>query len=524
VSERLRIRGGRVFDPANDVSGDVQDVCIQDGRVVASLPPDAPVLDASGLVVMPGGVDLHSHVAGPAVELSRRLVPRQRDAWAGLAPTTTQIGRLYARLGYTTVFDAAVSLRGARHAHLELRDTPIVDKGFYVVVGNDDPLLEALDAGEDERARHVLAWALQASRAYALKVVDPGGVRAWLANRQTIGLDEAVPGRHVTPRRILTAVAAAAESLRLPHPMHLHCNGLGLAGNATTTLATIRALEGRRAHLAHVQFHCYGGEPGGRPTSRAREVAEALNRERSLSADVGQVLFGPAIALTADLRAAEMVHELTGGRWAESDVEAEGGCGAVPFEYRRGSVVHAMQFAAGLELLLLAQDPWRLVLSTDHPNGGTFLKYPELIRLLMDRSHRDAVLARLPKAALEGTALADGLARVYDLREIAIVTRAAPARLLGLAGKGHLGPGADADVAIYAPSEDVAEMFAAPRFVLKGGVRVVDDGRLRADVAGRVHHVSPDYDRGVESGLREILRGSGALSLLEDPIDDEEIR
>src|SRR2546430_3031579 len=47
------------------------------------------------------------------------------------------------------------------------------------------------------------------------------------------------------------------------------------------------------------------------------------------------------------------------------------------------------QWAVGLELFLLARDPWRVVLSTDHPNGGSFLSYPRLIRLLMDRAYRD---------------------------------------------------------------------------------------------------------------------------------------
>ena len=46
------------------------------------------------------------------------------------------------------------------------------------------------------------------------------------------------------------------------------------------------------------------------------------------------------------------------------------------------------------------------------------------------------------------------LSREYTLDEIAIITRAAPARMLGLRHKGHLGPGADGDVTIYAPDDD----------------------------------------------------------------------
>jgi formylmethanofuran dehydrogenase subunit A len=305
--------------------------------------------------------------------------------------------------------------------------------------------------------------------------------------------------------------------------MHLHCNDLGMAGNATTTLETMRALEGHRAHFAHLQFHCYGGERGGRPTSRAREIAEELHRHPNLSADVGQVIFGPATTMTADSRVGEMLHDLTGHKWVDADLELEGGCGIVPYEYRERNAVHATQWAVGLELLLLSQDPWRLVLSTDHPNGGTFLSYPRLIRWLMDKAFRDEQIRRLPPRALEGTALADGLQREYTLSEIAVVTRAGPARLLGLGRKGHLGPGADADVALYAPDGDREAMFARPRYVFKGGVCVAEDGQIRREVAGRTLQAMPGHDPHVERGIRAFLEEEGTLDLEDYVIGEEEI-
>jgi formylmethanofuran dehydrogenase subunit A len=519
VSGRLRIVGGRVYDPANAVDGEVRDVCVEDGRIVADLGSDAPTLDARGLVVMPGGVDLHTHIAGPTVNLARRLTPEGR----AIVPSTPATGRLYALLGYTTALDAAVPLLGARHAHLELHDTPLLDKGFYVVLGNDGFLLRALEAGDAERARDTVAWAVAAARAYGVKVVNPGGGFAWKRTRAIPGLDDLLGGTRLTPRRILASVAAAVDALDLPHPMHLHCSGLGLPGNASTTLETMGALEGRRAHLAHLQFHSYGGEPGGRPTSRAREVIEELNRRRNLSADVGQVLFGPAMAMSADSRIGEMLHDLTGRKWADLDMELDAGCGVIPYEYRERSVVHATQWAVGLELLLLSDDPWRLVLSTDHPNGATFLSYPRIVRLLMDRSFRDEQIARLPREALAGTALADGLSREYSLSEIAIVTRAGPARLLGLPGKGHLAPGADADVTIYMPDPDAEKMFLAPRHVLKAGERVVEDGQLRREVRGRTLSLTPEHDRAVERSLRKTLAEEGSLALEDYVVGPDEI-
>ena len=71
----LRIAAGRVYDPANAIAGDVRDVCVQDGRIVADVPAHARTIDARGMVVMPGGVDIHAHIAGPAVNAARKLLP-----------------------------------------------------------------------------------------------------------------------------------------------------------------------------------------------------------------------------------------------------------------------------------------------------------------------------------------------------------------------------------------------------------------------------------------------------------------
>jgi len=76
----LRIAQGRVYDPANGIDGEVRDVCLDGGKVVEEVPSDARRLDARGMVVMPGGVDIHSHIAGPAVNAARKLAPEEHRA------------------------------------------------------------------------------------------------------------------------------------------------------------------------------------------------------------------------------------------------------------------------------------------------------------------------------------------------------------------------------------------------------------------------------------------------------------
>ncbi|HEY2146374.1 MAG TPA: amidohydrolase family protein, partial [Pirellulales bacterium] len=149
-----------------------------------------------------------------------------------------------------------------------------------------------------------------------------------------------------------------------------------------------------------------------------------------------------------------------------------------------------------------ARDPWRIALSTDHPNGGSFLSYPRIIRWLMDRGSRTETLATIHPKVRRRSQLAQ-LDREYTLREICIITRAAPARLLGLPTKGHLGPGADADVTIYTPSADFQQMFEMPRHVIKARQVIVENGESRAQPLGKTLHVATEYDRAIEPHLAE---------------------
>ncbi len=509
----LRIAGGRVYDPANGVAGEVRDVCLSDGKVVEEVPADAPRIDARGMVVMPGGVDIHAHIAGPKVNAARRLAPEEhrgdvversaimRSGTGGTVPSTFVTGYRYALLGYTTVVEAATPPLAARHALAELRDTPMIDAAFLLLMGNNQALFDLIRS-DPARVRDAIAWWLEATGGYGVKLVNPGGVERWKrGNGNVSSLDDEVAG--VTPRQVLEAIAGAVHELKLPHPVHVHCNNLGVAGNWRTTLDTLDTMEGRRAHLAHLQFHAYGGKPGGRPRSRAPELAEYLGAHPEFSADVGQVMFGDAMTMTADAPVSERLRDITGGKWVNADTEVETGCGIVPFTYREKNYVHALQWGIGLELFLLSRDPWRLVLSTDHPNGGSFLSYPRLIRLLMDRDFRNEQLRRANKKAIQRTVLLDDLDREYTLEEIAIVTRAGPARLLGLPDKGHLGAGADADVTLYDDRPDREEMFATPRYVIKGGRVVVRDGELVEALAGDLLRVAAPHDPDIKDVLRD---------------------
>ncbi len=516
----LHIVNGRVHDPVNDIDGEVKEICIQDGKIVDSVPPEARRIDAQGMVIMPGGVDIHCHIAGPKVNLARKLQPEDhrldvhpstpytRSGTGGTVPSTFATGYRYATLGYTTAMDAAVSPIGARHTLEEFHDTPIIDKGFYVLLGNNVFLNRLLKEGRHEEFRQAVAWWLNATKAYTTKLVNPGGDEPWKGRRNAniYDLDQKIDVFDITPRQIIKAFVDVVNDLGLPHPPHIHCNNLGHSGNYKTTIETMKTAGGRRLHVAHIQFHSYGGERGKNPKSKGPEIAEFVSEHPNITCDVGQVMFGKSTVMTADAPAAYVLRSISGNKWANADTECESSCGIVPFSYQEHIYTHALQWAIGLELFLLSKDPWRVVLSTDHPNGGSFMSYPRLIRLLMDRDFRNSEISKVNQRAIRNTVLLDDLEREYSLQEIAIVTRAGPARALGLRNKGHLGVGADADITIYDEHEDKEQMFSAPRYVIKDGHVIVEDHEIRRDYQGRTLHVAPEYDTEIEKIIRPFFK------------------
>jgi formylmethanofuran dehydrogenase subunit A len=104
----------------------------------------------------------------------------------------------------------------------------------------------------------------------------------------------------------------------------------------------------------------------------------------------------------------------------------------------------------------------------------------------MDRSFRAEQLAKLHPDVAANAAL-NSITRELSLYEIAIMTRAAPARLLGLKDRGQLGAGRAADIAVYREDADREAMFTTPAYVFKDGALVARAGRITASPVGGTH-------------------------------------
>ena len=532
MSAAMRIVNGKVYDPANKIDGKIKEICIQDGKIVESVPDDAPVIDAHGMVIMPGGVDIHCHIAGPKVNAARKLQPEDhrhdvhpstpftRSGTGGTVPSTFATGYRYATLGYTTAMEAAVTPIGARHTLEEFHDTPVIDKGFYVLLGENIFLQNLLREKRMEEFDQAVAWWINATKAYTVKLVNPGGDEPWKGkkNSNVSDIDEKTD-EGLSPRQIIEAFIKSVDKQGFPHPPHIHCNNLGHSGNYKTTLETMKTAGDMRAHIAHIQFHSYGGELGKNPVSKAAEIVEYVDNHPNITCDVGQVMFGKSTIMTADAPLAYVLKGHSKGKWVNADTECESGCGIVPFNYQEHIYMHTLQWAIGLEIFLMAKDPWRVILSTDHPNGGSFMNYPKLIKLLMDKAFRHEEMKRVNQKALENCSLRD-LDREFTLNEIAIITRAGPARALGLNNKGHLGVGADADITIYDEMDDKEMMFNAPRYVIKSGNTIIGNHEFINDFIGKLLHITPEYDKKIEEVVQPFFESYYSIEFSNYAVDD----
>ncbi|WP_143739386.1 amidohydrolase family protein, partial [Methylobacterium radiotolerans] len=89
-------------------------------------------IDAAGCVVMAGGVEVHSHIAGGNVITSRLLLPDlyvseaapDGHPFAHAGGAAAWIGSTYARMGYTTAVEPAMPPTHALGTQPELADIP----------------------------------------------------------------------------------------------------------------------------------------------------------------------------------------------------------------------------------------------------------------------------------------------------------------------------------------------------------------------------------------------------------------
>ena len=508
------LKNGIVYDPANEVNGEKMDICFKDGKIVEDVSAGAEVLDVTDKIVMPAGVDPHAHVAGPKLVVGRLYRPEDERrgvaqktkvtrAEAGFSiPSCPTTGYRYSRMGYGTVCEAAMPPLEAKHTHEEINTIPNIDINPLPLFGNNWFVMEYARENRIDDLAAFIAAMLRVSKGYGVKIVNPCGSEAWGWGMNVHGYDDKAPYFDVTSREVVRALAKANEQLGLPHSIHIHPNDLGHPGNVPTTIATLDSIKDiakstkasagvrdQTIHCTHAQFHSYTGNSWKDAASGAEEVAKYINKNDHITCDVGQVTLDETTTMTADAPMEYDLFKLSGLKWTNKDIECETAAGIIPCIYSGKNPVNTLQWAIGLELFLHIDDPWKVCLTTDHPNAGPFTRYPRIISWLMSNYRRMEMIENreVHKWAEKRTTLAT-LDREYDFYDIATISRAAPARIYGFTDRGALTPGYRADIAVYDinpndidPSRQYAEIekgFNVADYTIKDGQILVKDKEI----------------------------------------------
>lgn len=428
------IKNGAVYDPANGIEGEKMDIFIADGKIVDEIKPEK-IIDATDKTVMAGGIDVHSHVATYGLNLTRFTFG---------FPTLEEIGYTYARMGYTHVNEPLMTLNTARYVHHELSSIPVLDTSAFLVLSLYD-IEKEIREGDKESVKDVILFLLDLTKSISVKIYD-AGVRYAKKGFFYRDIDE---------KRCLNFFYEIIKSGEVPkiqlrtYPELLDEDTDVLSAFGLAHIASGIDNDGRYEAAREVLKKEGAVDLGIFSTSQNENINMRIGYdvpaevENFISVDIG--LEKPLI-------------------FSKSNEKRE-----------EDKVLWSIRFALeALEYLKSCS----ISFSTDSPNGCLFYSYPKIFAGLLSRGNRKE---------LTNEALPDV---EYSLYELAGITRTNPARQLGLKSKGHLGIGADADIAIYDIGEntdgrELEKRLSCCEYLLRGGEVVIYEGRLNSDSDGR---------------------------------------
>jgi len=404
------------------------------------------IIDATDKTVMAGGIDVHSHVATYGLNLARFTFG---------FPTVGAIGHAYARMGYTHVNEPLMTLNTASYVHHELSSIPLVDTSALLVLSLYD-IDKEIREGDKASVKSALPLLLDLTKSIGIKIYD---IRVRYAKKGFFyrGIDvtkclKFFYDLYKAPKVLLrTYPELLDEDTDLLRGFHMALIGSGIDDDARYEAAIEILKKGGAVDLGIVSPY--------QDEAVNMRIGYGAATEKFMSMDIG--LEQPLII-------------------SEVDEKREGNTKSLRFaldalEYLPSSIIS---------------------FSTDSPSGCLFSSYPKLFAWLLSCGNRKE--------------LAGELDAEYSLYELAQITRTNPARQLGLENKGHLGIGADADIAIYDLDEntdgwELEKRLGNCSFLLKGGETIIREGKLNKERARKkTFHFVPDVkEKAYESELIE---------------------
>ena len=505
---KIIVKNGIIYDPINNIDGEVKDVLIQDGTIVEkfSNQEDVKEIDAKNKTVIPAAIDIHTHIASQQVNWARLLGTKNsifRETWKGL--TLDFIAKQYLSNGYTFVLEANVFPSLASQAAFNLTNLPVLDSAYLLNLSNFWPMELEFQKGMVDQASAYLSDILEKTKAFGLKIYNPFEREEWNFKKLRDDLEQKGRLYNFTPLDVYEKMTKYVESLKLPHSIHAHIEAYEnelAKKNLSLVLNRIKdlnlevpdKLEQRRRsqvfHIAHASSCNMDGDNS--------ELIKFYNENAGFDLDIGFIGFDPINPIISNDRRliTTLSSQESSFKLIRSAIELEGDTFASLRIFDKQNKDHCTIWANGLDLVLKIKNKWQVQFSVNFPNYSSISKVPQISSWLLSNKAREDFMQNFNAEFLNKNFIASNDDSL-SFFEYIVITRASPAKSLGIGDiKGNLGVGADGDLNIIdlnLKKENIQNNYQAVidalsnmDYVIKSGKIIKKDQNLDLTTKGKI--------------------------------------
>jgi len=460
----LIIKNGLVFDPINNINGEIKDILIESGKIVEKFGNEKDVreIEAKGKTVIPSAIDIHTHVASQQVDWARLLGTKHnsyKEIWKGL--TLKNVARNYISNGYTLIVEANVFPSLAKQTIFNFKQLPVLDKAMLLNVSNFWPLELEFQRGKIDDMAIFLSDLLSKTYGFGFKVYNPFENEAWNFRDLKNNLSQTGRLYNFSALDVYENLIKCNEVLGLPHSIHAHIEGYGTEigkKNLFTLLEKLSSLNlgtqqksnlnnkpKQIIHIAHANTYAPDGDN--------KRFINYLNKYQQFDIDLAFIGFNQINPLiTSDRR---LIHSIlteeildNPHKLISSAIEFEGDSFVSMRNFNKSNYYDCVLWSNALDLALNVNNKFQISLTLNFPNYSNISDIPEIATWLLSKNARDIFIKEMNNDFLKKKSLYDN-DRVLSFSDFVCLTRTSPAESLGLAKiKGNLGVGTDGDINI----------------------------------------------------------------------------
>lgn len=506
---KLLIKNGLVFDPINNIEGEIKDILIENGFIVEKFSNQKNVkeIDANNKVIVPSAMDIHTHVASQQVNWVKILGKKNKafqEYWNNL--NLEYIAREYISNGYTFIVEANVYPTLAKHTIFNFKQLPVLDKAMLLNISNIWAIELEYQREMVDEATVFLSDLLKKTKGFGFKVYNPFEAENWNFKKVRDTLTDKGRLYNFSPLDVYEKMVKYNEVLGLPHSVHVHIEGYEqevAPENLMLVLNKLKALNinvnsqnksnlkrSQIFHLAHAGSYNITGDN--------LDLISFYNKNQEYDLDLGVIGFDPINPLiTCDRRLINSINSSdTPFKLITINAESEGDSFSTFRTLSKKNKSDCILWANSLDLALNIQNKWQVQLSVNFPNYAHIKNIPEIATWLMSKQARDHYLKDMHPEFIKGNSLSIEN-KELTFNEFVIISRASPAKSLGLGDiKGNLGLNADADLNILDLNlneidisknyDNLKKSLENIEYVIKNGEIVKKQNNLNLNYSGSI--------------------------------------